>query len=331
VIERLTVLVGIYSPFAAWNIPASHVERLRRELPHHTFLHAPTEARALELIGTADVAFMSELRQAHLEAAPRLRWVHSPAAGVGGMLFPAMIDSPVVMSNSRGISADTIAEHVLAVILARFRKLPLAFRSQGIRQWTQEAFVADPAIRTIAGSRVLIAGLGSIGSATARRLAALGARVTATRRNPGRPAPEGIETVAPPGRLRDLLPGADVVVVAAPQTRDTRALIGAPELAAMRRDALLVNVSRGKLVDEPALIEALTNTPTLGAALDVFEEEPLPLTSPLWSLPNVLVTPHISGFRADHWDAVTALFADNLRRFESGRPILNIVDKAAGY
>ena len=102
----LTVLVGIYSPFAAWNIPASYVERLRSEFPHHTFLHAASDERALELVPSAQVAFMSELRPAHLAAAPRLQWVHSSAAGVGGMLFPAMIESPVVMSNSRGISAS---------------------------------------------------------------------------------------------------------------------------------------------------------------------------------------------------------------------------------
>jgi phosphoglycerate dehydrogenase-like enzyme len=325
------VLVGIYSPFAGWNIPDSYVERLRSEFPQHTFPHAASDERALELIPPAQVAFMSELRPAHLAAAPRLQWVHSAAAGVGGMLFPAMIESPVVMSNSRGISADTIAEHVLAVTLAMFRKLPLAFRTQSDRQWAQDAMVESPGLRTLADSRVLLVGLGAIGSATARRLVALGAHVTAIRRNPARPAPNGVEAVAPPERLRELVPGADVVVIAAPQTRDTRRLIGAVELAAMRRDALLINVSRGKLVDEAALVSALRDTPTLGAALDVFEKEPLPADSPLWSLPNVLITPHISGFRPDHWDAVTDLFADNLRRFEAGRALLNVVNKEAGY
>ncbi len=327
----LTVVIGIYSPLAPWNIPVSHVEQLRTEFPHHTFLHAPSEERALELIPPALVAFMPELRPAHLAAAPRLQWVHSPAAGLGGMLFPAMIESSVVLTNSRGISADTIAEHVIAVTLARFRKLPFAFHSQSARQWTQEVYPAPPGLRTILGSRILIIGLGAIGSATARRLVALGARVTAVRRNPAGRAPDGVEAVEPPERLRALLPSADVVVIAAPQTRDTRRMMGAAELAAMRRDALLVNVSRGKLVDEAALVSALIETPTLGAALDVFEHEPLAADSPLWSLPNVLITPHVAGFRLDHWDAVTNLFADNLRRFESGQPLLNVVNKEAGY
>jgi len=330
-----TIIVGIYSPFAAWNIPAAHVDRLRGEFPAHVFLHASNENEALELIAGAHVAFMSEVRPNHLAAARRLEWIHSPAAGLGSMLFPAMIESPVIMSNSRGISADTIAEHVLAVTLVMFRNLPLAFRSQAERVWAQDAMLADSALRTIAGSHVLVVGLGAIGTATGRRMAALGARVSGIRRRASGPRPEFVDLLATPDALLDLLPSADVVVLAAPETRETRGLIGARELAAMRRDALLVNVSRGKLVDEAALAAALTAPPAArtlgGAALDVFEHEPLSPASPLWSLPNVLITPHMAGFRRDHWDAVTTLFAENLRRFASGQPLLNIVDKEGGY
>jgi phosphoglycerate dehydrogenase-like enzyme len=343
--DPLTVLVGIYSPFAAWNIPAAHVERLRREFPRHTVLHAGAPEQSLALVPRAHVAFMAEFDTAHLAAAGRLKWVHSPAAGVGGMLFPAMVQSPVLMTNSRGISANTIAEHVIAVTLVLFRKLPLAFRSQAAREWAQNAVLAAPPIRTIAGARALVIGLGSIGSASARLLTALGARVTGIRRRPGdhgapgASSPErtdgGVEHVAGPEALLTLLPEADIVVIAAPQTRDTHGLIGQRELAAMRRDAVLVNVSRGKLVDEAALAQALTApeaTRTIGsAALDVFEHEPLPASSPLWALPNVVITPHMAGFRPDHWDAVTDLFADNLRRFETGAPLRNVVDKTHGY
>jgi phosphoglycerate dehydrogenase-like enzyme len=331
----LTVLVGIYSPFAAWNIPVSNVAALQRTFPRHTFLHAVTEEEALRLAPRADVAFMAELTPAHLDAADKLQWVHSPAAGVGGMLFPAMVGSPVVMTNSRGISANTIAEHVVGVTLVLFRKLLLAFQSQAAREWGQNAVLAAPPIRTIAGSSVLIVGLGSIGTASARLLNAFGARVTGIRRSPGGATVEGVSRVAAPAELIDLLPEADVVVLAAPQTRDTRGLIGAQELSAMRPGAVLVNVSRGRLVDEAALAAALSapaETRTIGAAaLDVFEQEPLPRESPLWGLPNVLITPHMAGFRPDHWNAVTDLFADNLRLFESGRPLRNVVDKEAGY
>jgi phosphoglycerate dehydrogenase-like enzyme len=327
----LTVLVGIYSPFLSWNIPPAHVDRLRRAFPAHTFLQATNEAETLRLIPEAEVAFMPELRPAHFAAAARLRWIHSNAAGVGGMLFPAVVASPVLMTNSRGISAGTIAEHVLAVTLAMFRKLPFAVRSQAAREWAQDAILADPRIRTLSGSSVLVVGLGSIGAASARRMAALGARVTGVRRHYSQPMPEGVEAVLPPDRLLEALPDADVVVISAPQTADTERLIGSRELEAMRRDALLVNVSRGKLVDETALVSALAAGIIGGAALDVFEQEPLDPHSALWTLPNVLVTPHMAGFRPDHWEAVTALFADNLRRFQAGDSLLNLVDKVAGY
>jgi phosphoglycerate dehydrogenase-like enzyme len=336
----LTILVGIYSPFVAWNIPAGHVERLRREFPRHLFLHALTDEESLGLISRAHVAFMAALRPTQFQAATELRWVHSPAAGLGGMLFPEMVQSHVVMTNSRGISAGTIAEHVIAVTLVLFRKLPLALRSQAAREWAQNTVLAEPPIRTIAGAQALVVGLGSIGMATARLLAAFGARVTGIRRHPARTTDRAtdapsVERIAAPDDLMHLLPDADIVVLAAPQTADTRGMIAAPQLAAMRRDAVLVNVSRGRLVDETALAAALSAPEDSrrigGAALDVFEHEPLPLSSPLWTLPNVVITPHMAGFRPDHWDAVTDLFADNLRRFEAGAALRNVVDKRGGY
>jgi phosphoglycerate dehydrogenase-like enzyme len=327
----LTVLVAIYSPFASWNIPQAHVARLRRRFPDHTFLHAHSEAEALDLIPMADVAFMSEMRPPQFAAAGRLQWIHSPAAGVGGMLFPAMLDAPVLLTNSRGVSADPIAEHVLAVTLAMFRKLPQAITAQTERRWAQDPMLLPPPIRLLAGSRALVVGLGSIGSAIARRLAALGVTVTGVRRRTDLDAPPGVSSVVPADRLLDALPHADVVVLAAPQTRRTRGFFGEAALAAMQGDALLVNVSRGKLVDEEALVEALRHGRIGGAALDVFAHEPLPPDSPLWTLPNVVITPHMSGFRPDHWDAVTELFADNVLRFTSGEPLVNLVDKSEGY
>lgn len=330
-----TILVAIYSPVAAWNIPVSCVGRLRAEFPDHQLLHACSHAETLANIPDAQIAFMADIRPEQLAAARQLEWIHSPAAGVGHMLFPAMIDSPVMMSNSRGNSADTIAEHVLAMTLVLFRKLTLVVHSQAARTWAQDAVLEDPPLRTIAGSAVLIVGLGSIGMATARRVSALGATVTGIRRHPDQPRPECVQQIAPPDALMELLPCADVVVLAAPQTPLTRHVIGRRELAAMRRGSLLVNVSRGALVDEGALADALNAPPaerTIGAAaLDVFEHEPLDPASSLWGRPDVLITPHVSGFHAGYWPEATRLFAENLRRFEAGQPLENLVDKHAGY
>jgi phosphoglycerate dehydrogenase-like enzyme len=326
----MKILVAIYSPFAGWSIPERHVDELRRRFPRDEFLHARSSDEAVALIGDAEVAFASELRRPHLAAALRLRWIHSPAVGVGGMLFPEMVASPVVITNSRGVAAQTIAEHVIACVLALFRKLPLAIRSQAAREWAQDAIAAAPPVRMLAGSRVLVVGLGAIGSAVATRMIALGVTVEAVRRNVTAAAPEGVR-VYPPDALRDVLPAADVVVITAPHTTRTRGLIGHDEVRAMKRDAILVNVSRGALVDEAALGAALAQGTIAGAALDVFHEEPLPADSPLWSVPNLLITPHTSWLRTDHWDVMTELFARNLERYQATLPLLNVVDKRAGY
>jgi len=330
-----TILVAIYSRFLAWNIPPANVAALRERFPRHTWLHARSHDEALEMAGAADIVFTAVLRPDVFAAARKLQWIHSPAAGLEFILSPAVIESPVLVTNSRGLSADTIAEHALTVVLALFRKLPMAVEAQRSRDWAQAVIVADTPLRTIAGSRVLIVGLGGIGLAVAQRFAALGARVDAVRRRPELARPSGIDRVVAPEHLIDLLPSADIVVLAAPETAATRHLIGGRELAAMRPGSLLVNVSRGALIDEPALVSALAAPPSArtlaGAALDVFEREPLTAESPLWSLPNVLITPHIAGFRPDHWDAVCALFGDNLRRYDAGHPLINVVDKKEGY
>jgi phosphoglycerate dehydrogenase-like enzyme len=304
---------------------------LRTTFPQHQFDHATSEAEAVALAPGADVAFIAELRPAHFSAARHLRWIHSSAAGVGNMLFPELVQSDVMLTNSSGVSADPIAEHVLGLTLALFRKFPAAFRSQASRHWAQNDMVAPPPLRHVQGTHVLIVGLGSIGAACAWRFAALGAEVTAIRRRLDRPTPPGVSHVATAEDLHQLLPQADVVVISAAQTGATRGLIGETELSLMRTNAIVINVSRGKLVDEGALISALQQGTIGGAGLDVFEHEPLAPESPLWTLPNVIITPHMSGFRPDHWDAVTTLFAENLQRFERGEPLQNVVDKTAGY
>jgi phosphoglycerate dehydrogenase-like enzyme len=326
----MLILVSIYSPVAVWNIPADYVRRFRREFPGHTFLHAANDIETRQLIPEADVIFSSEIDRQQFALASRLKWIHSPAAGVGGMLFPEMVASPVVITNSRGVSAATMAEHTLAVTLALFRHLPLAAARQREHVWAQDE-ISTRGNRMIAGAQVLVVGLGAIGAAIATRMAALGARVRGIRRRAGGPAVEGVSAVATTDQLSSMLSEADVVVVSAPHTSETQKMIGRAELAAMKPGAVLVNVSRGRLVDEAALASALEEGRLAGAALDVFEHEPLAEDSRLWDLPNVLITPHTSGFRPDHWDVMTDLFAENLRRYDAGQQLLNVVDKRAGY
>jgi phosphoglycerate dehydrogenase-like enzyme len=242
-----------------------------------------------------------------------------------------MVASPVDITNNRGNSSATIAEHVIAVTLALLRGLPLAWRRQSERVWAQDQINAGPPMRTLRESRVLVAGLGTIGAAVARLASAFGAHVVGVRRRPDQPVPAGVAAVVGPDGLGDELPLADVVVVAAPDTPETVRLIGERELALMKDGAVLVNVSRGSLIDEAALIRTLESGRLRGAALDVFEQEPLAAASPLWARHDVLMTPHVAGFHKDHWDIVVGTFSENLRRFSGGEPLINRVDKKAGY
>jgi phosphoglycerate dehydrogenase-like enzyme len=182
-----------------------------------------------------------------------------------------------------------------------------------------------------AGLHLGIVGLGAIGTEVAKIAAPFGFRVTAIRRRADRPVPLGVDRVWRPDRLLDLLAESDVVVLAAPHTPETKQLIGRRELGRIKRGAFLVNVARGKLIDDQAVVDALTDGRLGGAALDVFTREPLDPASPYWDLPNVIITPHTSGAMQDYWTPLVALFSENLRRFEAGQPLLNVVDKVAGY
>ena len=326
----MNILVGVISPVAAWSIPRASVEELRRNFPRHTFLEAWDRETLRRLLPDADVAFTPLVDRDLFGSLARLRWVQSPAVGVGTLLYSEMIASAVVITNARGIRARAMAEHVLGVTIALARQLPAVLRYQVAHHWGQNVLEGSGRIRTLNGLRMGIVGLGSIGLEVARLAAPFGLRISAIRRRVG-PAPEGVEEVLPPDRLHDVLARSDVVVLAAPLTGATHCLIGRGEVAAMKPGAWLVNIGRGRLVDDAALVEALQTGHMGGAALDVFTHEPLDSASPYWDLPNVIVTPHISGALEDYWVPLVALFSENLRRFEAGQPLLNVVDKEAGY
>lgn len=327
----MKILVSIYSEHRPWNIPDDEVERLRRTFPQHHIVHARDATETLERIGDIDVAYSSLVRAEELARATRLRWLHSPAAGVASLIYPEMIASPVVLTNSRGMHAEAMAEHVVGAIIVILHRFHDAVRHQAAHRWALEEMTRGAPIRLMRGATVGVIGPGAIGSRIASLLAALGVTVEAVRRRPSLGVPPGARAVFAPGQLRDRLPHWDVVVLAAPLTSETRGMIGAAELKAMKRDAVLVNVGRGKLVREADLIAALRAGAIAGAALDVVEHEPLDPASPLWDLPNVFITPHTSGLRSDYWEVATNLFIENLRRFEAGEALINVVDKGAGY
>ncbi len=330
----MNVLVGVISPAAIWVLPRRFVEELRARHPNHTFLEAWDRESIRRLLPGADVAFTPFVDRDVFPAAARLQWIQSPAVGVGSLMFPELLASPVVVTSARGIRARSIAEHVIGVLIALARRLPDAMRAQGAHRWAQEELEGpDSRVRTISGMRLGIVGLGSIGLEVAKLAGPLGMRITGIRRTAKRPDADipGLDQVWGIERLPELLESSDAILLAAPHTPQTKQIIGPAELQRVKRGAFLINIARGKLIDDAAVVDALLDGRLGGAALDVFTREPLEPESPYWDLPNVIVTPHTSGSMPDYWTPLIALFSENLRRFEHGEPLLNVVDKAAGY
>jgi D-2-hydroxyacid dehydrogenase (NADP+) len=327
----MNVLVGVISPAAIWVLPRHFVEQLRCDFPHHTFLDAWDRDAIARLLPEADIAFTPFIDRDVFPSATRLRWVQSPAVGVGSLMFPELLASPVVITTARGIRARSIAEHVMGVTLALARRLPHAWRAQAEHRWAQDELEGpQSSVRNLHGMNMGIVGLGSIGMEVAKLATAFGLHVTGIRRHAAAP-PSGVHEVWTPDRVPELLAKSDVVLLSVPHTPETRQIIGRRELDLVKHGALLVNIARGKLIDDDAVIEALRDGRLGGAALDVFTREPLDASSVYWSLPNVIVTPHTSGAMHDYWTPLVALFAENLRRFERGAPLVNGVDKQAGY
>lgn len=295
---------------------------------------ADASPEAIAAARDAEIYFGYGAPQSILEAGESLRWMHSGTAGVSGAITPALRESGIVFTNSAGVHAPAVAETVLGMMLHFARGLDVAVRAQAGAEWRTAPFEAWPSVASeLADAALGIVGYGGIGRAVAQRACALGMRVSAVRRRASRSEPDELGVTVHAGRdgLERILGESDYVVLAAPETRETRGLINGPALERMRRGSVLINVARGSLVDEEALVRALRDGHLRGAALDVFATEPLPATSPLWRLPNVLITPHVSSHTARFWDREAALLVDNLERYLKGRPLRNVVDLQAGY
>lgn len=268
-----------------------------------------------------------------LAIAPNLKWIALPSAGADHAIRAGIVQQggPVVTTAS-GIHAAPIGEFVLSLMLMWVRHWPQIIDYQRAGTWPDSAGREQLHGRELDGAALGVIGLGSIGRHIARLGRAFGMRIIATRRSASAGASDpDADTLVPPDRLGDLLAAADFVVVSVPATEQTRHLIGADELRAMRHDAFLINISRGSAIDEAALIAALTDGVIGGAGLDVFETEPLPAESPLWQLPNVIISPHVAGNTDQYSHRFTDLFLENLARYRAGEPLRNVVDLGRGY
>jgi phosphoglycerate dehydrogenase-like enzyme len=315
------------------------LERIRSVAPGSRIVTVSTEGLADGSLDDVEVLLRgflpAETFDRILARAPRLAWVHSATAGVERVLTPAGRARGLVITNARGVFSAPIAEYVMMMILAVSRRFPQLLELQRERTW-------QPLEGTeLHDVTVGIVGLGSIGRAVADLARAFGCRVIATRRHTegataesdtgGGAAGASLEAVWNPEMLPALLAESDFVVLALPLTPDTEDLVDAEALAGMKPGSWLINVARGRLVDDRALLRALREGPLGGAVLDAFREEPLMPSSPFYDLPNVIVTPHTAWSSGRVLDRSVELFCENLRRYAQGEPLLNVVDPAAGY
>ncbi len=303
--------------------PEALREPLAELLPGVEVRGFASEADFAARLPEVEVLFAFRPPRGHWARAARLRLIQTVGAGVDAVLPAPDLPQRVQIANARGIHGAQMAEYALGMMLHFARRVPELIEQQRRKQWRMLA----PSL--LRGATCGILGLGAIGEAVAERARAFGMRVLGTRRDP-RPSPHA-DRVVGPEETEAVLGESDYVVVVLPLTAETRGRLGARALARLRPDAVLVNMARGGIVDEDALAALLREGRIRGAALDVFEEEPLPPGSPLWEVPNLVITPHVAGFSRDYLPAVLALFAENVHRLERGDPLRNPVDRHRGY
>jgi phosphoglycerate dehydrogenase-like enzyme len=325
------IAILLHDEFEMWRPPPWFIEKLRTDFPLVEVFNSRTKRDDEQALRDADVMIGWSLPPEQLSAAKNLRWIYSITAGVDQFLYPEIVSSQIALTNAGRVHGPVVAEHAIAMLLALAKRLPSAMRYQERRKWAMEAIWKEqPRPREVRGLTVLVVGLGSIGAEVASMAAALKMHVIGIREHPER-GTAGAHEVVGYAALDEVLGRADFVVLAAPLTERTRHLIDTRRLSLFKPTAFLINVSRGALVDEAELVKALRNARIAGAALDVFEEEPLSRWSPLWKMPQVLITPHTAFLTENVWQRHYEVFAANLKRFLAGEPLENVIDKNRGY
>jgi D-2-hydroxyacid dehydrogenase (NADP+) len=325
------LVICVWHPFTFWRPQPVMPQTIRARWPEMHVIHLPDYDRlGLELPDT-DIFVGYSLRAGQLAHAKKLKWIHSTAAGVAQLMYPELRDSGIVVTNPSGVFSPPMAEHTMGLLLALARNFPDSTRHQDRSHWGQQDIWDQPqGLTELNGQLLLIVGFGSIGHELAKRARAFDMRVWGVTRS-GRGDTTHAEKIVPASQLDEALPHADYLVIAAPETSETRHLIGEAQIARMKPGARLVNVGRGSLLEEAALIRALETGALGGAALDVSPVEPLPRDSPLWKAPNLFITPHTSAVSDRLWHRETVLLMDLLERWFDGREMFNQIDFARGY
>lgn len=325
------LVICVWHAFTEWRPKSAMADAIRKRWPTMRVVHLPDYTRLAEEIPDTDIFVGYSLRLEQLKLARKLKWIHSTAAGVAQLMYPELRASGVLVTNPSGVFSVPMAEHTMGMMLALARNFPDCVRHQDRAHWGQQDISDQPQHLTeLNGKLLLIVGFGSIGHELARRAKAFDMRVWGVSRS-GNGDGALAERIVRISELLDVLPEADYVVIAAPETTETKKLIGAQELARMKRGARLLNVSRGTLLDEVSLLRALQQGHLAGAALDVTETEPLPPESPMWHAPRLFITPHTSAMSDRLWARQTEMLMDLLGRWFDGRDMYNLVDFDKGY
>lgn len=325
------IAILLHDEFEMWRPPAWFLEKLRTDFPQVEAKYSATKRDDEQALHDADVLIGWSLPPEQLRAAKGLRWIYSITAAVDQFLYPELISSGIALTNAGSVHGPVVAEHAIAMLLALAKRLPSAVHYQERRKWSMEAIWKEqPRPREVRGADLLVIGLGSIGAAVASMAAALKMHVIGVREHPEH-GTAGANEVVGFDALDTAIARADFVILAAPLTKRTRNLIDARRLQIFKPSTFLINVSRGALVDEAALVKALRDRKIAGAALDVFEQEPLSRWSPLWKMPQVLITPHTAFLTENVWRRHYEVFAANLNRFLAGQPLEGVVDLKRGY
>lgn len=325
------LVICVWHPFTWWRPQPIVAESLRKHWPEMKVVHLPDYDRLPEELPDTDIFVGYSLRATQLKGARKLKWIHSTAAGVAQLIYPQLREAGILVTNPSGVFSVPMAEHTVGLILALARNFPDTVRQQDKANWSQQELWDKPQHLAEVNERVLlIVGYGSIGREVAKRAKAFDMRVWGITRS-GEGDSQHAEKILPAARLHEALPEADYLVISAPETTETKHLIGAPEFAKMKRGARLINVGRGSLLDEAALICALETGALGGAAIDVAETEPLPADSLLWKAPNLFITPHTSALSDRLWIRQAALLVQLLERWFDGAEMFNQVDLTRGY
>jgi phosphoglycerate dehydrogenase-like enzyme len=325
------LVICVWHPFTFWRPQPVLAETLRSRWPEMRVLHLPDYDHLPQELPDTDIFVGYSLRPQQLKLAKNLKWLHSTAAGVAQLMYPELRDSGIVVTNPSGIFSVPMAEHTMGLLIALARNFPDSVRYQDNFQWGQQDLWDKPQRLTeLNGQLLLIVGYGSIGRELARRAHAFDIRVWGVTRS-GKGDPTYAEKIVPAAQLDEALAQADYVVVAAPETQETAQLMSAARIAKMKRGARLINVGRGSLLDEAALLHALESGALAGAAVDVAGTEPLPPESPLWKAPNLFITPHTSAVSDRLWTRQADILVQLLERWFDGRELFNQVDFTRGY